>query len=393
MRFVLIALLILPAWAQLSGSAPEALLLARVREKMMDNLTNQPDYTCLETVERMRQAPGGGFLMQDTLRLEVALVDSKEMFSWPGAKEFEDKDIRELVSSGMFGNGNYGIYNRMLFLGAGPAFVYHGEVPINGRPAARYDFQVKATRSGYHLSVGQHEAVVGFHGSIFADPATADLRRVEIYADDIPLELGLTSSEDSIDYVRAWIGDQEFLLPSDSTLRMVTHDSDSRNHVRFSGCRKFSGESSLIFDDAEIEALSATPVEVREATLPVDVLLPLEIRSELKLTESAVGDVVTAMLTSDIRRGREKVAPKGAVAKGRVVQLDRFASGYVLDIRFTDLEWPGGHATVKAVFERPGGLAITMGRNFQVTPDGQMCFASPGPRTLKNLPFFWRTVP
>src|SRR5579864_9042692 len=91
-------------------------LLPRIREKMASILQRQPDYTCTETVERTRQVLASGARIEDTLRLEVALVDGKEMFAWPGSKEFEDHDLRDLVATGMFGNGNFAIYARILFL-------------------------------------------------------------------------------------------------------------------------------------------------------------------------------------------------------------------------------------------------------------------------------------
>src|SRR5579872_735111 len=80
------------------GLTPDLLLLAHIRTRMVSNLQRQPNYTCVETVERSRRAgPARKFELQDTLRLEVALVDGKEMFAWPGARRFEDADFRMMV--------------------------------------------------------------------------------------------------------------------------------------------------------------------------------------------------------------------------------------------------------------------------------------------------------
>ncbi len=358
---------------------------------MLDLLLNQPNYTCLETVERTRQAPGGGAQVDDTLRLEVALVDGKEMFAWPGAKQFEDKDIRDLVSTGMFGNGNYGIYARMLFSASGgPDFEYRGEESVLGMRMLRYEFRVRAPRSGYHLSVSGREAVVGFHGSMYVDPAEADLRRLEIFADDIPAELGLTSTEDRVDYARVLIGDEAFLLPVESVLRMTSKDSISRNRVRFSGCRKFTGESSLIFDDAELVDVTEAPVVV-EVALPANVSMTLELSNELRLDRAAVGDAVTAVLRSDMKRGKEKIVAKGAIAKGRVILLDRSAGSYTLGIQFQELEWKGGHATVNARLESLAGLTFAGRTRIVVTPDG-MIQAPGSSRNMRGETLVYRTV-
>ena len=76
----------------------ELLALARIKQRMAQNLSRMPDYTCLETIERFRSVPRSEALkLVDTLRLEVAHVGIKELYSWPGAQRFEDRDVAEIV--------------------------------------------------------------------------------------------------------------------------------------------------------------------------------------------------------------------------------------------------------------------------------------------------------
>lgn len=376
-------------WGQTPASPAD--LLARFRERMLETLGRQPNYTCLETVERSRQAPRSGLQMKDVLRLEVALVDNKEMFAWPGSKEFEDKDLREIVATGMFGNGNYGLYSRMLFGGRGPTFEYRDEVQLGGGRAVRYDFRVERGGSGYELRVDNQTARVGFHGSIYVDPATADLRRLEVFADDIPPELGLTAAEDRVDYTRVAIGDEKFLLPVESALLMASKDVVSRNRVRFSGCRKFAGDSSLVFDESELqERVEASAVQ--EVVLAPNTSLQLEIRSDIRLDNAAVGDLVTAVLTSDVKNGKTVLVPKGASAAGRILTLEHFEYGSRMKIEFTEIEWPGGHASFRARFERVDGI-MQPARRFSAEADGTLRIAKPLlPRSLRGELWGFRTV-
>lgn len=378
------------AWGQSLSGPPD--LLERFRVQMLETLGRQPNYTCLETVERTRQSPAGGLQMKDTLRLEVALVDNKEMFAWPGSKEFEDRDLRELVATGMFGNGNYGLYSRMLFGGSGPAFQYHDEVPLGDRSTARYDFRVTRGVSGYELGVDNRRAIVGFHGSIYVDTTTADLRRLEVYADDIPTELGLNAAEDRVDYARIAIGEEKFLLPVESALLMATKNAVSRNRVRFSGCRKFSGDSSLVFDEAELTAAEAEAAAVKEVVLPSGASLSLEIRSDLRLEKAAMGDEVKAVLKSDLKNGKVVLIPKGATATGRILLLEHFADVAGLKIEFRELEWPGGHAEVRTKFERAIGTTMVPGRRFSAAEDGTLRIGTPLPRSLRGELWSFKTV-
>lgn len=376
-------------WGQTPASPAD--LLARFRERMLETLGRQPNYTCLETVERSRQAPRSGLQMKDALRLEVALVDNKEMFAWPGSKEFEDKDLREIVATGMFGNGNYGLYSRMLFGGRGPTFEYRDEVQLGGSRAARYDFLVEPGISGYQLRVENQTALVGFHGSIYVDPATADLRRLEVFADDIPPELGLTAAEDRVDYARVAIGGEKFLLPVESALLMASKDLVSRNRVRFSGCRKFAGDSSLVFDELELQEQTEADA-IKELTLVPGSSLSLEIRNDIRLDKAAVGDTVAALLRSDVKDGKTVVIPKGAAAAGRIVLLEHFGNGSRIRIEFNELNWPGGHASFKARFEAGYGLMLPA-RRFYAEEDGTLRIAAPLPRSLRGERWDFKTVP
>ena len=354
---------------------------------MTDVLLRQPNYTCTETVERTHQEGGNREHVDDTLRLEVALVDGKELFAWPGSKQFEDRDLSDLVTTGMFGNGNFAIYARILFLTHAAVFEDRGETLLAGKPARHYGFRVPRATSGHLLRVNKRQAQVGFHGSFYADPANADLRRIEVIAEEIPSDLELVAAETTVDYGRVEIGDGEFLLPVESRLMMErpNHVVD-RNWVRFAACRRFTGESKLSFTDP-ILTESPAPASPVEVVIPAGLTLQLEI-PDLDLTRGAVGDAVRAVTMGDLRSGGRLLAPKGSLASGRIVQLDRRSSGFALRIEFKDLDWPGGHAALKLAFDRtpfptrairqdPGSETLVVQRQA-------------GP-LLRGILMFWRT--
>src|SRR5262245_59103634 len=87
----------------------DILLLARIKAKAAENLKRLPNYTCTETVVRTRRRRESRKTEPvDTLRLEVALVDGREMFTWPGGGKFEEKNLGEMVGAGAaISNGNF----------------------------------------------------------------------------------------------------------------------------------------------------------------------------------------------------------------------------------------------------------------------------------------------
>jgi hypothetical protein len=390
------ASVLLGAQSSTTGLPPEVELLARIRVRMLWNLEHQPNYTCVETVERSRRAGAARkFQLQDTLRLEVALVDGKEMFAWPGARKFEETDLRNMVTTGAFGNGNFALHARSIFAGNTATFDYRGEEPIEQRGRVRYDFRIPRFLSGYHIRISEREAIVGYHGSFHVDPKTLDLERLEVVADDIPVELGLSSATDRVDYARMTIGDGQFLLPAGSELSMVDmRGQESRNRVRFASCRQFTGESVLSFGEPPPETAAATPV--REVGLPPGLGLTLSLLDEINTEAAAVGDPVRALLDHDLKHKGQLLFPKGAVASGRVTRLERRSEYTILGLEFFEIQAQGLHARLQMALDSVPGLAVlaARGRLADLKPDaGEGLIPLRGGRVhlSRGILMFWRT--
>ena len=103
---------------------------------------------------------------------------------------------------------------------------------------------------------------------------------------------------------------------------------------------------------------------------------------DLDLTKAAVGDPVRATLRADLRIGRQLLAPKGSVARGRIVRLDRYPTYFALQIEFQDLDWPGGHARLKLSFDQPAFATRLIGR----AQDGAIADPAPSRTAFKRYP-------
>ena len=151
------------------------LLAKRIVKHMAQTLAVQPNYTCLETVERWVTPKNGKRTLQDRVRLEVALVDGKEMFSWPGAQKFEATDLSAMLPGGLVDTGDFAIQVHELFDGKSATFSILPEEQIPGADVTRLDFSVPAERSG--LLVNQTKESSAYHGQLYIDPASLDPRR------------------------------------------------------------------------------------------------------------------------------------------------------------------------------------------------------------------------
>jgi hypothetical protein len=76
------------------------LQLAQLKRRIKAAVGALPNYACLETIERsQRKNAKQPFRHIDTVHVEVAVVGDRELYSWPGANKFEDRDITEMIDS------------------------------------------------------------------------------------------------------------------------------------------------------------------------------------------------------------------------------------------------------------------------------------------------------
>jgi hypothetical protein len=317
------------AWGVSGFAEPEGLLehfLARMRAE----LERLPDYACGQTVERFsRTSAELAWEKSDTLRFEVALIGNRELYARPGDRQFQNRQLIELVGRGTISTGQFANLAKHVFLADLRTFRYSGEVEEDGRRAHEYKYDIPAESSSYRLRSGMQEATVAFQGSFWLDAATADLIRLDVQAYDMPEALGLAEASTSVKYERTTVGDQEILLPVTATLTMVAVDGlENLNRTRLTGCRRYQSESAIRYAGATEggEANRARVVSENVATLtplPAGALLELALDSPLNPGTVTLGDSVKATVSRPLKDGEKVLVPQGAVVSGHVVRLDR----------------------------------------------------------------------
>lgn len=338
----------------------DAIRLARIKVHMSEILTRIPDYTCQLTVERTARLPKTRrFRLMDLLRLEVALVQGRELFSWPGAGKFDDRELGKIVGGGTIGNGNFALHARAVFLGGGVDFKYEGTREEKGRTLFRYTYHVPRAKSGYTLKSGELQGVTGYHGFFEVDQNTIDLIRLEVEAEEIPPHLPIQAARDLMEYARVKIGEHEFLLPKYSELSLTDEaGAEHRNRTTFAACRQYTGESVISFADPTPEpatgAAPAAPAANVAVELPAGLGLLISLDDTLRFDKAAVGDLVIAHTVENARWKGKTMVPRGAVLRGRVLGFNRYYARTEIvraDVQFTSLEFPGAHAEIAGALE------------------------------------------
>jgi hypothetical protein len=326
----------------------EVILLAHFKQAIRRALSQVPNYTCLETVERYgAEHHGVSFRPLDNVQLEISSVGDKELLAWPGARRFDESDIEGFTAGGMMSSGVFATHARSVFLADTTMIRYHGEEDLAGRMTARYDFHVSQAWSGYQIRANGATARVGTVGSFWVDPGSLELIRLEVRAEQLPAALGIESSTTDIDYARMRIGETDVLLPQTAQLLTALVSGDSwRNDIGFSHCRAYSTESSIRFDMPETQPANAVAA-VRQVELPAGLMITIALETPIDSGTALVGDVLHGRVTEDVRRKGKTIVPKGALAAGRIRGFARVPSpepGIDLTVEFQELEWEGARA-------------------------------------------------
>lgn len=324
-------------------------LLDAVRRKVLDNAARVPRYTCVQTIERGqfegsfrartavcdRHVSPGRLLWRDRLRLDVAVLDGRETFSWAGARQFETTDIDQLVTSGSSGSGDFASFLTGVF--------GLPETHISLAGTALFNFDVPADKSHYvyRSSATGERRVIGYHGSFAVDEAREELRRLTVEASPFPSEEQMCRVEDVMDYTQVKIGDGEFLLPNTSTMTVqFTNGQESRNETTYSGCREYVGETKIAFVDDDVpNAGTSTSGRAAPRKLPRGIRLQIGLQSRIDSRTAAAGDAVTGMILKDSGSARAN-----DIVHGRILRLEQDvwpSRRWLVAIRFDSLEHDG----------------------------------------------------
>jgi hypothetical protein len=361
--------------------APEVLLLSHIKTYLRYEFAHLPNYTCLETIARFQRAKkrvanprrthsanamdhskaeSGPFVPVDTVRLEVASSERHEWYGLPGARELSEENPAVLAGGvGLISNGNFSTTLHNLFLVDGAIFTPRGEDSIDGRKAVKFDYRFPAGSVIARILLLGGQGAVNEEGSIWVDPQSLDLLRLDGRATEIPPSLPLAEMEFAVTYGRTRIGEFDALLAQYADLHMIqTTGVEDYDRIDFTHCRMFQTTSTLRFDidppgpaNAKVEATAAAPVDTpREAAAPQESenALPASLRVTIQVTtpitdRDTVGKLIEARVAGDVRRKGKLVLEDGARVHGRLrsLQRDPDTDHFIVGLEFTEVQTHG----------------------------------------------------
>jgi hypothetical protein len=322
-------------------------ILLNARQKILESVDRLPHYMCTETVERYRYTTSINrhlsacdepalkdrkltLQIQDRLRLDVAISPLREMYAWYGAKEFDDRDLLDIVNDGAISTGEFGGHVSNLFGSSIATFTYNGDrTDEKGRTVCEFGYRVPKDKSRYEFGNRKYSTLTGYDGTILIDAKTFEVLRIVIQTSSLPVETGACYAKTVLDLERVPINGFNLLLPSSARFDIdMLNGSQNGNRVSYSSCHEFHAESELRFDDPAPDTGSSSkiagkPLPVPPLDLAAGLPFTLKLAEDVDTSIAAAGDPILLTLSTSLKTQSLTVVPAGTVVHGRIMRVQR----------------------------------------------------------------------
>ncbi len=338
-------------WAQgAPGEGPGEALLAAMRAEVLKSTQAAPNHTCLLQVHRVQEKASLGQKMEEYARLEVAYLDGRERYSWPGAASFREDELRDILVMGLSGSGSFAEHIKSVVLGTDTVYGAPVEATDGAVAVLRIPYEVAAGRSGYLVNLDGKEIEAAIRGVITVRISDSAILAFTLEAVNLPPDFPATAVTESIRYQPTLLG--SFRPPAEALQRMVEAGTDVySNRYQYDSCREFRGDSTLRFDQqqegdvARQKELEQTSGNASASPLPPRVPIELRLKSAIAWGKVQTGGVVEAELTRPVKFLGKVLADGGATVKGRLVEFKQLSGasgvGYYVGIQFETIEDKG----------------------------------------------------
>jgi hypothetical protein len=246
------------ATGSLGGSIPTTRgddLIRKASDTALDFTEKLPNYVCQEFMSRYESTTKPvSWHALDVVGMEVVYQDQKEDYrkiTLNGRPV--NKKLEEL--GGAWSTGEFGTVLIDLFAPQTAAdFHYVRDSRMAGVLTKEYTFNVTHANSHWTIHMGSQQYDPAYKGSVWIDPKTARVMRIEMQAYGFPTDFESDDVESATDYEYVRLGDaQQYLLPVHAETLSCQRGTPycSRNTIDFRNYKKYTGESTITFGDGK----------------------------------------------------------------------------------------------------------------------------------------------
>ena len=237
-----------PAASPTRSLTPTESLIERARDAALQFSQKLPNFVCQEFMSRFTQRGRQEKMPLDLVSADIVYEDGQE--SYRNVKidnRATDKPLQEI--DGSWSTGEFASILLELFHPDTHAqFRSGGASSISGLSAQIYDFQVQSENSRWMLHAGSQNLAAAYGGSVWVDPKTARVLRIEMQARNLPSDFPMATVETAVDYSDVRIGETSFLLPVHAEALGCERGTSycSHNIIDFRNYHEFKSEVKIL---------------------------------------------------------------------------------------------------------------------------------------------------
>jgi hypothetical protein len=225
-------------------------LLAHSKDWAANFAASLPNFVCHQSTTRyIEESKQEGWRALDIVTAQIVYEDGKESYRdiTVGGKK-TSKSMLELggnTSTGEYATTLEGIFSP----GSRADFKFYRSATIGEASTSIYDFKVALRNSNWQIRIGGQMLLPAYSGSVWIDKSTARVRRIEMQADNIPVDFPYDSVQWAVDYDSVSLGARRFWLPIHAENLGCQRGTSicTKNTIDFRNYHKFSGESTIDF--------------------------------------------------------------------------------------------------------------------------------------------------
>jgi hypothetical protein len=249
---------------------PNSVDQARILHDIIENARNYtkslPDYMCLQVTRRHYDPTGTeNWRAFDTVQEQLSYVDHKEnyvvtMINGKAVANVEHQKLGGSTLTGDFGS----FYSEIFSAETGTDFDWDHWATLRGKRMYVFAFRVSKSQSHFTISDEQDRRGVtaGYHGLIYADRDTNMVMRYKLECEDLPHDFPVKEVHIDVNYDYVDVAGHKYVLPLKTDLKSTSSTGrgkyNSWNEAEFRLYRKFSTESSIIFETPDALPEDAT---------------------------------------------------------------------------------------------------------------------------------------
>jgi hypothetical protein len=227
-------------------------LIADARSHAVSYADSLPNFLCVEVTNRSFDPTGSGrWRHRDTIAELLRYRDKSEthtMLEINGKTSTVDRNGLSGKQSA-FSAGELGGVLTSVFAPKAKAEFQWKETDALGTGTVQV-FSYSVARSNSEFSVvgmNDQQVMVAFHGLVFIDSNTRNVRRVTMVADDLPRDFPTHSTSITVDYDYVSINSHDYLMPvsAEMRLRQGRHE-DILNTIEFRDYRRFGSNVKIV---------------------------------------------------------------------------------------------------------------------------------------------------